>query len=858
MKVIGLISGGKDSFYNLMQCVANGHEVVALANLRPKAEDKKDELDSYMYQTVGHDAIHLYQECTGLPLYRREIHGSAVQQGSDYVKTDKDETEDLYELLKMAKEHHPDLQAVSVGAILSNYQRVRVENVCSRLGLVSLSYLWQRNQEELLWEMAQAGVNAVLVKVAAIGLKKQHLGRSIGDMYPYFCRMNQEYDLHICGEGGEYETLTLDCPLFKKRIVIKESETVIHSDGAFAQVAYLRFRQLDVEDKDEDEINQDWIAEMNLSPQWEADSMMQLIEDHVVLQETLCKTPVDAASVVIQQQPSTFTHEPNHSTQLRTLHEETLELSGPYRPKFTISSDNIVCAIGGTHAYETDVSRHLDIAEETSACLDNVAAKLKTAGLTWEEVVFMQVYVSDMANFGVVNGAYKNYFGINPPPRACVGARLSGKVRIQVSCLAIRKDNKINGERQTMHVQGMSYWAPANIGPYSQATTYAHHTFIAGQIGMIPSTLDLPSPKSLAKEAAWSLRNLKQIATVQQADLVHRTALCIAFVDHPEALAPAMSAWTTAVVSATASAEKRVHGPPLLGVCMPSLPKGAQVEWQVLIHDGKVYADREVKPAGTTTKENEDGYDTDDDDAYQLEKRMLRPITTEFYHEMVGSSHDIPNVSQLCIQDPSTAPTTTATGMSWRARTKSWFLAPILSILSVAQAHSPSTVTSTTMASTAAAPSSPPFSLNSEDGQHWVRDMLSMLTTSVDRVLQQHRTPARGPGLERPGWGDVVNVTVYYHQSLVVLGVDADKENEEEEQRRSQLLRAMVDDALLYVTCTGERGQPLEAHANEEVDRCSGPFAVTLVPVRSMSDHGLLAMTIHAVGKVPTRPGLHM
>ncbi|KAF9159213.1 hypothetical protein DFQ26_006817 [Actinomortierella ambigua] len=825
MKVIGLISGGKDSIYNLMQCVANGHEVVALANLRPKAEDKKDELDSYMYQTVGHDVIHLYEECTGLPLYRREIHGSAVEQGSDYVKTDKDETEDLYELLKMAKEHHPDLQAVSTGAILSNYQRVRVENVCSRLGLVSLAYLWQRNQEELLWEMAQAGVNAVLVKVAAIGLKKQHLGRSIGDMYPHFCRMNQEYDLHICGEGGEYETMTLDCPLFRKRIIIKESETIIHSDGAFAQVAYLRFKQLEVEDKDESEINQDWIAEMNVNPQWDADNMMRPIQDAVVLQEARCKAQqTDASSTAQQQQqqqqqPSIFTHERRNSAQLWTLTEESLDSSGAYQPKFTISSDNIVCAIGGTHAYETDVDRPLSIAEETSVCLDNVAAKLRTAGLSWPEVVFMQVYVSDMANFGVVNGAYKNYFGINPPPRACVGARLPGKVHIQVSCLAIRKENKIHGERQTMHVQGMSYWAPANIGPYSQATTHSHHTFIAGQIGMIPATLDLPVPRSLAQEAAWSLRNLKQITTVQQADLVHRTALCIAFVDRPEALVPAMSAWTSAVAT-TASAS-----PPLLGVCMPSLPKGAQVEWQVLIHDGKVYADREMKAklTTTTTEQEEDGYETDDDDAYQLEKRALRPITTEFYHEMAVGT----------------------TG------------APILSILSVAQTHpaSPSSPSSSSTSSTSATqPPHPPFSLATQQGQQWARDMLGMLATSVDRVLQQHRAPARGPGLERPGWGDVVNVTVYYHQSLVVVGEEGEEEKVEEEQQqqqRSQLLRAFVDDALSYVACNGECGQG-------RLTEASGPFAVTLVPVQAMSDRGLLAMTVHAVGKVPTRPGLHM
>jgi diphthine-ammonia ligase len=36
-KVIGLVSGGKDSCFNLMHTVANGHELVALATLTPPA-----------------------------------------------------------------------------------------------------------------------------------------------------------------------------------------------------------------------------------------------------------------------------------------------------------------------------------------------------------------------------------------------------------------------------------------------------------------------------------------------------------------------------------------------------------------------------------------------------------------------------------------------------------------------------------------------------------------------------------------------------------------------------------------------------------------------------------------------------
>ncbi|XP_048456519.1 diphthine--ammonia ligase isoform X2 [Rhincodon typus] len=101
MKVVALISGGKDSCYNMMQCIAAGHEVVALANLRPAPH--KDELDSYMYQTVGHEAIDLYSEAIGLPLYRHIIQGSSLAIGRDYKKCEGDEVEDLYHLLKPIK-----------------------------------------------------------------------------------------------------------------------------------------------------------------------------------------------------------------------------------------------------------------------------------------------------------------------------------------------------------------------------------------------------------------------------------------------------------------------------------------------------------------------------------------------------------------------------------------------------------------------------------------------------------------------------------------------------------------------------------------------------------------------------------
>ena len=69
MKTLGLISGGKDSAYNMLLSQQRfGHEIVALGNLRPQNDDVQ-ELDSYMYQTVGHQAIDYYAEAMDKPFH---------------------------------------------------------------------------------------------------------------------------------------------------------------------------------------------------------------------------------------------------------------------------------------------------------------------------------------------------------------------------------------------------------------------------------------------------------------------------------------------------------------------------------------------------------------------------------------------------------------------------------------------------------------------------------------------------------------------------------------------------------------------------------------------------------------------
>jgi diphthine-ammonia ligase len=240
LKVIALISGGKDSLYSILHCLKNGHEVVALGNLYPAGNDP----DSAMYQTVGHEHINLYEDALGIPLYRQEISGSDIHQAREYDfipdipssddnSPQNDEVESITVLLRRIMKQHPEANAVCSGAILSTYQRTRIESVALRLALIPLAYLWQYpllppySNISLLEDMHQAGQDSRIVKVSSGGLGRNVLWKNIADpstasllveSMAFFGIENGA----VLGEGGEFETLSVDgpAPLWKKSINI--------------------------------------------------------------------------------------------------------------------------------------------------------------------------------------------------------------------------------------------------------------------------------------------------------------------------------------------------------------------------------------------------------------------------------------------------------------------------------------------------------------------------------------------------------------------------------------------------------------------------------------------------------------
>lgn len=234
MNFIALLSGGKDSIYNIIKCKEQGHTLICALNI-----NSGEEKDSYMYQYAGNNLVPGICNCLGVPLETIKTDAVSVNKKMDYTKTEGDEVEDLYSALLILKNKYL-FSAISVGAIKSKYQYNRVKNVCERLGIKILAYLWERQQKPLLKEMIDTGIHALVVKAGEKPLSSL-VGESIekvyavyskyviGEMKKYDCLI--EEDFNMCGEGGEYETLVLDCPIFKSKIIIDSSRIVTDSRG---------------------------------------------------------------------------------------------------------------------------------------------------------------------------------------------------------------------------------------------------------------------------------------------------------------------------------------------------------------------------------------------------------------------------------------------------------------------------------------------------------------------------------------------------------------------------------------------------------------------------------------------------
>jgi len=140
-------------------------------------------------------------------------------------------TESLEDALKEAKEKY-EAEGIITGGILSNYQKKYFESIAEKFKMSVYFPLWGVNQEEYMMQLVKDGIKYMIVKVAALGLGKEWLGKIIGvEETLELINLSRKYRFNPSFEGGEAETFVINSPLYKKTIVIKQFEIVWQKDS---------------------------------------------------------------------------------------------------------------------------------------------------------------------------------------------------------------------------------------------------------------------------------------------------------------------------------------------------------------------------------------------------------------------------------------------------------------------------------------------------------------------------------------------------------------------------------------------------------------------------------------------------
>ncbi|MGB7787379.1 diphthine--ammonia ligase [Methanoregula sp.] len=200
-----LTSGGKDSILSCQKAIDSGKTVKFLVTARPKNRD------SYMFHSANLDVVPVIAKVAGMKYVEILTEGNK-----------EEELADLESGLAAL-----DVEGVIAGAVASQYQADRVKAITDRLGMELFTPLWHMDTEQLLREVARR-MDARIIVTAAEGLDASFLGARIDEtLIQRLKQVAATRRINLAGEGGEYESITLNAPFYSRPITYTSSE--IHS-----------------------------------------------------------------------------------------------------------------------------------------------------------------------------------------------------------------------------------------------------------------------------------------------------------------------------------------------------------------------------------------------------------------------------------------------------------------------------------------------------------------------------------------------------------------------------------------------------------------------------------------------------
>ena len=202
MKAAVLFSGGKDSCLALCKAIKQGYEVEYLLSVIPKSKD------SMMWHKPNLKLLKEQARQLGIKLIIQKSTGK--------------EEEKLGDLISLISKIKGKADALVIGGIASNYQAQRIKKAAQEFEMKIYSPLWKYSSEQLWNELLRERFKVILTKIACEGIPKEFLGKVIDEeKFEKLKHLAGRYKFDLSGEGGDFESAVLYCPLFKKEIKVR-------------------------------------------------------------------------------------------------------------------------------------------------------------------------------------------------------------------------------------------------------------------------------------------------------------------------------------------------------------------------------------------------------------------------------------------------------------------------------------------------------------------------------------------------------------------------------------------------------------------------------------------------------------
>jgi diphthine-ammonia ligase len=210
MRMAGLFSGGKDSTYAIFKATLHKHDLCCILTMHPSSDD------SLLFHYPTTNLLGKISDVVGVPV---------IEHTCNVVEKNYEVTE-LTHLIKKAVDKF-SIDGLVNGCISSRFQLDIFQEICDKLNIILISPLWNIDSDYYYEQLLGEEFEIIITRVAALGLDSSWLGKIITkDNLSLLKKLSLKYQFNMTFEGGEAETLVLDCPLYKKRIYIKE-HTVI-------------------------------------------------------------------------------------------------------------------------------------------------------------------------------------------------------------------------------------------------------------------------------------------------------------------------------------------------------------------------------------------------------------------------------------------------------------------------------------------------------------------------------------------------------------------------------------------------------------------------------------------------------